>query len=101
MKAKVIENTKRKTLHNIIHDNVESGLTVFTDDFESYKNLKGVCHQYVKNSAGEYVNEMVHINGIESFWAMLKRGQKGADHKFSVKHLDKYVLEFSGRHNIR
>ena len=30
-----------------------------------------------------------------------KRAHKGADHKFSVRHLDKYVLEFSGRHNIR
>ncbi len=44
---------------------------------------------------------MAHINGIESLWAMLKRGHKGADHKFGVKHLDRYVLEFSGRHNIR
>ena len=44
---------------------------------------------------------MAHINGIESFWAMLKRAHKGTYHKFSVKHLDKYVLEFSGRHNIR
>ena len=38
LKAKVIENTKRKTHHKIIHDNVESGSTVFTEDFESYKN---------------------------------------------------------------
>ena len=52
VKAKVIENTKRKTLHKIIHYNVESGSTVFTDDFESYKNLKGYFHQCVKHGAG-------------------------------------------------
>ena len=44
---------------------------------------------------------MAHINGIESFWAMLNRAHKGTCHKFSVKHLEKYVLEFSGQHNIR
>ena len=44
---------------------------------------------------------MAHVNDIESFWAMLKIDHKGLYHKFSVKHSDKYVLEFSGRNNIR
>ena len=99
--AKVIENTDKSTLHDFIRDHVEEGSKVFTDDHKSYRELKNYYHQYVTHSAGEYVNEQAHINGIESFWAMLKRAQKGTFHKFSVKHLDKYVLEFSGRHNIR
>ena len=44
---------------------------------------------------------MVHVNGIESFWAMLKRAHKGTFHKISKKHLHRYVNEFAGRHNIR
>ncbi len=32
---------------------------------------------------------------------MLKRGYQGTFHKFSEKHLDRYVREFAGRHNIR
>jgi hypothetical protein len=44
---------------------------------------------------------MAHTNGIESFWAMLKRGYKGTYHKMSVKHLSRYVTEFAGRHNVR
>ena len=44
---------------------------------------------------------MVHTNGIESFWAMLKRGYKGTYHKMSEKHLTRYVTEFAGRHNVR
>ena len=43
---------------------------------------------------------MVHTNGIESLWAMLKRAHKGTYHKFSRKHLDRHVTEFAGRHNI-
>ena len=44
---------------------------------------------------------MAHTNGIESFWAMLKRGYHGTYHHMSPKHLDRYVSEFAGRHNVR
>ena len=32
---------------------------------------------------------------------MLKRGYYGTYHHMSAKHLQRYVDEFSGRHNIR
>lgn len=32
---------------------------------------------------------------------MLKRGYHGTYHKMSPKHLDRYVTEFAGRHNVR
>ena len=32
---------------------------------------------------------------------MMKRGYVGIYHHFSVKHLDRYVNEFEGRHNAR
>ncbi len=42
-----------------------------------------------------------HINGMESFWALLKRGYYGTYHKMSPEHLQRYVDEFVGRHNVR
>ena len=41
VKAKVIKNTKKDTLHDFINHNVETGSTVNTDDFKGYKNLHG------------------------------------------------------------
>ena len=32
---------------------------------------------------------------------MLKRSYDGTYHKMSFKHLDRYVDEFTGRHNLR
>ena len=37
--------------------------------------------------------------GIESHWALLKRGYVGVYHWMSEKHLNRYVGEFEGRHN--
>lgn len=58
-------------------------------------------HEWVTHTKGEYVRGEVTTNGIESFWAGLKRGYKGVYHWMSRKHLQRYVDEFVGRFNIR
>ena len=83
-------------MHSFIQDNVEEGSEVFTDDFKSYEKLANYEHGTVKHSVGEYVNEQIHINGMESFWSMLKRAHKGTFHQISPKHLQRYVDEFAG-----
>lgn len=102
IKAKAIERTDALTLESFIGDSVEIGASVYTDEHRGYNGLsESYNHQSVKHSIGEYVTGMAHTNGIESFWAMLKRGYKGTYHKMSVKHLSRYVTEFAGRHNVR
>ena len=58
-------------------------------------------HASVKHSVSEYVKGQVHTNGIESFWATIKRAHKGTFHRLSAKHLHRYVDEFVSRHNMR
>ena len=55
----------------------------------------------MKHGAGEYVKGQASINGIESFWSMLKRGYVGVFHRMSPAHLHRYIAEFEGRHNAR
>ena len=78
----------------------EPGAKVYTDDAGAYHSLP-FDHATVKHSLSEYVRGDVHTNGIESLWSMLKRAHKGTFHKLSPKHLDRYVQEFAGRHNLR
>ena len=99
IKAIVSKNTDKATLQEFVEERIVEGAEVFTDDHGGYIDLKN--HQSVRHSAGQYVDGMVHTNGIESFWAMLKRGHYGVYHKMSVKHLGRYVNEFVGRHNQR
>lgn len=101
VRAKPVANTKAITLQGFIADNAPKGATVVTDDFLSYRGLDkmGYVHQTVRHSVGEYIRDMAHTNGIESFWALLKRGYIGIYHHMSAKHLHRYVNEFSFRHN--
>ena len=39
--------------------------------------------------------------GVESFWSLLKPAHDGTFHKLSPKHLNRYVQEFAGKHNVR
>lgn len=98
--AKVVESTGKKELQGFIADNVDQGSTIYTDDHKSYEGLD-FEHETVKHSVGEYVREQAHINGVESFWALLKRGYYGTHHHMSRKHLHRYVNEFAGRHSVR
>ena len=100
VRAKVVEATDAKTLQKFVADNAAKGATVYTDDAAAYKGMP-FYHESIRHSVGEYVRDMAHTNGIESFWSMLKRAHKGVYHKMSAKHLQRYVNEFAGRHNIR
>ena len=98
--ARVVTGTDRRTLHGFVAEKAAPGATVYTDDLSSYKGMP-FPHEAVRHSVSEYVRGMAHTNGIESFWAVLKRAHKGVYHKFSVKHLQRYVADFAGRHNVR
>ena len=98
--AEVVEATDAKTLQEFVTDHAAPGATVYTDEAKAYKGMF-FDHQAVSHSTGEYVRQMAHVNGMESFWATLKRGHKGVYHKISPKHLQRYVDEFAGRHNVR
>ena len=99
--ARVVDSTDRQTLQGFVRTNAKKGAKVYTDDAAAYQGMKNVEHETVKHSVSEYVRGKAHTNGIESFWAMLKRGHTGTFHKLSPKHLGRYVTEFSARHNVR
>ncbi len=98
--AKVVERTDAETLQGFVTDHTADGAQVYTDEAKAYKGIDRP-HEAVNHSAGEYVRDMAHTNGLESFWAPMKRGVDGVYHKMSPKHLQRYVDEFSGRHNNR
>ena len=100
VRATVVEATDAQTLQGFVADYAAPGATVYTDEARAYKGIP-FKHESVRHSTGEYVKEMAHTNGMESFWATIKRAHKGVYHKISPKHLDRYVRQFAGKHNAR
>lgn len=102
VRATPIADTTGATLKGYVAANVPVGAAVVTDDHAAYRGLssEGYIHHSVNHSAGEYVRHYcIHTNGIESFWALLKRGHYGIYHYMSQKHLHRYVNEFAFRQN--
>ena len=99
--VKMVHSTDRKTLHRFIEENVKVGAMVYTDEAKAYLGLTKHQHKSVKHSMGQFVEGLAHTNGIESHWSMFKRGYHGTYHKMSMKHLPRYISEFSRRHNDR
>jgi transposase-like protein len=99
--ALTVGNTDQKTIQNVIFENVEVGSYLMTDEHSAYVGLNGIFfkHESVKHGVGEYRRGMVSTNGIESVWALLKRGIYGVYHQVSAKHLGRYVDEVSFRLN--
>ena len=101
VQAKVVSDTTAKMLTGFVYSTSRQEAQVYTDDATAYQALKRAAHATVKHSVKQYVDGMAHINGMESFWALLKRGYYGTYHKMSPEHLQRYVDEFVGRHNVR
>lgn len=103
IRAATIEKTDKYSMARLIIKHVARGTNIYTDEGGSYALLSylGYEHAKVNHKKGEYVRGEVHTNGIESFWSVLKRSHKGTFHKISPKHLNRYVQEFVGKHNMR
>jgi len=100
VRAELIPNVKARTVCGILRKHVHKNAKMLCcDEFPSYNrlaldyNLKRINHEI------QYVRGMVHTNGIESFWAILKRGFIGTHHRMSMKYLPLYLNEFTYRFN--
>jgi transposase-like protein len=99
-KAKTVKSVDADTLQSYIHENVEVGSELHTDEHSGYQGLGfAYDHSTVNHGAGEYARGSISTNGIESVWAVLKRGLHGVYHHASPKHIGRYVDEFTFRLN--
>ncbi len=94
-------NVKRETLQNEVLNNVRYDSTVYTDDAVGYDKLHYRFVHDVVNHAETYVKGRVHTNGLENFWALLKRTLRGTYVAVEPFHLDRYVDEQVFRFNNR
>lgn len=99
VKAEVRDTVTGRNANGFTSRHVQVGSIIHTDESAIYNRVGGLLykHERINHSAGEYVCGDVTTNGIESVFALLKRGLHGVYHHASPKHLHRYVGEFAFR----
>jgi transposase-like protein len=99
-------DNKADTVYRVIADNVaKDAEAIMTDESNIYNfqttQFHRVRHERIRHKEKIYVRGDVHTNTVESAFSLFKRGLTGAFHKVSLKHLQRYLNEFSFRFNNR
>jgi transposase-like protein len=97
---------KAESLYQVVADHVaKDAEAIMTDENRAYNfeltQFRKVPHERIRHKDKIYVRGNVHTNTVESAFSLFKRGIVGAFHKVSLKHLQRYLNEFSFRFNNR
>jgi transposase-like protein len=99
VRAEVVLERTQAVLHDLIYKHIAPGTTLMTDEHGGYK---GTDYEHeIINHANEYVNGLIHTQGIENFWSLLKRGLNGTYVSVEPFHLFRYIDEQAFRYNYR
>ncbi|HXN39279.1 MAG TPA: IS1595 family transposase [Solirubrobacteraceae bacterium] len=101
VRAHVVADPKGETLQSHVNATVKPGSTVYTDQWRGYTGLEGRYDHETINHLERYVEGRVHTNGIENFWALLKRGLNGTYVSVEPFHLFRYLDERVFTYNLR
>ena len=104
---KLVVSGKNDTAHNIkpiMRENIDGDSFIVTDSSGNYfgLNKEFAGHETVNHFNHEFVrNGVIHTNGVEGAFSLLKRSIIGIYHQLSPKHLSRYCNETEYRYNTR
>lgn len=101
VRAIVLSREDGETLIGEIRRRVVPGTEVYTDEARAYEGLARTHQHAAIDHSREYVMGNVHTNGLENFWALLKRSLGGTYVAVAPYHLTRYVAEQVFRFNER
>lgn len=103
VRAFVVPDRSKVTLHGKIHEHVLPESMIFTDEWALYRGLgqRYRGHKRINHSTRVYVEGNVHTNTVEGFFGFVKNGIRGVYHSVSATYLQSYLDEYSFRYNRR
>jgi transposase-like protein len=97
-----VEPRPARYLRENVGGKVAPGSTVYTDEARMFEQLDDLyTHGAVDHANRVYVSGDIHVQSIEGFWSLVKRGVSGVYHGVSPKHLQSYLDEYVFRYNNR
>jgi hypothetical protein len=96
-----LDDTTTEAIRHHIHSHVEIGSHLHTDEAPVYADMDGLFfrHDSINHGLRQYRRKDVTTNGVESVFAVMKRGIMGVYHHITPKHTGRYVDEFAFRLN--
>jgi transposase-like protein len=101
VRATVVPSRRKAVLQEEVRKHVTAGSALYSDALLSYEGLAVDYAHQVVDHASQYVDGRVHTNGLENFWALLKRGISGTYVSVEPFHLFRYLDEQMFRFNNR
>ncbi len=100
--ARVVPEQWKDEVNAIIKETVRPQSNIYSDEHGAYYHLgsEGFRHAFIRH-AETYVDGVIHTNGIENFWSLLKRGIKGTYVSVEPFHMFRYLDEQAFRFNER
>jgi transposase-like protein len=98
-----LNKVSQREIGGFIALNISRESRLMTDTAVHYKNrhYPVASHEMVDHSKGEYGRGDVHVNTLEGYFALFKRGMKGVYQHCREKHVHRYLAEFDFRYNNR
>ena len=102
VRTEVMDKVTCENLEWFLDRFVEKDRTILiTDENPVYRRIgRKIAHAIINHSLA-YVEQLTHTNGIESFWALVKRAWIGQHHHYSVKYMPLYLAEAAFKFNRR
>ena len=102
----VVKDFSHRTIVPILDAKIRRAARLMTDEAGHYASLgwNFADHGHVNHGRGEYVSRTdpsVHINTVEGFYSVFKRGMRGVYQHCANQHLHRYVAEFDFRYSNR
>lgn len=106
VRSHYVERVTAKNIKPIIEEMVSEDAHLMTDSSHVLMGARsGRRHSQVNHTAGEYARmedgTLISTNSIESYFAILKRGNYGVYHHWGKKYMPQYLREFDWRYNVR
>lgn len=105
MYTEIVPNAKKATLQRVIRGKVFPESIIHSDGWRGYNGLVDLGykkHFRVSHGDDEFSSGNSHINGIESFWGMVKTKlakRRGVRKEYFYLHLKEYEWRFNHRND--
>ena len=105
-RSMVVDAVNAKTIMPILLGNISYEARLLTDEATAYNYARVYFagHESVVHSRKEWVrlsDRTVHIQTVEGYFSIFKRGMKGIYQHCGKQHLHRYLAEFDFRYNNR